>query len=344
VSAVVRTIQLFLSFCGLSAVHAAAGCGEIDSASARSWPIRPIRVVCFSSPGGDTDTVCRATAQAMEASLGAKIYIINKTGSHGGAAMRDVWSRRHDGYRWGGFSDTTLMAPVMNGHDTTAEDWTYFLIAGAPGVVSVVYDSPYQTLADLVDDARSRPGQINVASSRMGGLWHTKLLALERAAGVSFNYVPYDGSNKAQVALLSGEAAAVISSLSEQAELIKGQEMRPLATIEDEACAVSGGGTIPCLRDLYPQAAGQPLQQWIGFALPADTPQVVLSKITAGFEDALASDEFQKLLDERQLTRIGLCGVEADERVRRTQQIWSWMLHDFGITERSPAELGILRP
>ena len=100
----------------------------------------------------------RTIARAMEPLLGVKINVVNKKGARGGEAIRDVWTRRHDGNRWGGFSETILPAPVMNVHvNITAKDWTYFMVAGAPGVISVSPDSEYKTLRQLVDAARTNP-------------------------------------------------------------------------------------------------------------------------------------------------------------------------------------------
>ena len=141
--------------------------------------------------------------------------------------------RAHDGYRWGGFSETVLPVPVMNVHvQTTAKDWTYFMVAGAPGVISVSPDSEYDSLDTLVAAAKTRPGTINAGASAVGGIWHTKLLALEKAAGIRFNFIPYDGSNPSQLALLSGEVGVVLTSISEQAEMIKANKLRPLAMVE----------------------------------------------------------------------------------------------------------------
>jgi tripartite-type tricarboxylate transporter receptor subunit TctC len=280
----------------------------------------------------------------MEPHLGVKLVVVNKPGSHGGHAMRDVWSRRHDGYRWGGFSVTTLVAPVMNAHDTTAEDWTYFLIAGSPGVLSVAYDSPWETFDDLLAAVRANPGRVNAAASTTGGIWHTKLLTLERAAGITFNYIPYNGSNPSQLALLSAEVAVVLTSVSEQAELIKARKLRPLAVLEPEPYAFPELGTIPSIGAWYSDAAALPISQWLGFALPADTPADALHRITTAFEQAMASEDVQALLKQRLLTPLALQGETADRQVRQMQRAWCWLLDDLGITERSPAAFGIARP
>jgi tripartite-type tricarboxylate transporter receptor subunit TctC len=218
------------------------------------------------------------------------------------------------------------------------------MVAGAPGVISVSPDSDYQTLQQVVTAAKARPGMINAAAAKIGGIWHTKLLTLEKAAGIRFNFIPYDGSNPAQLALLSGEVEVVVSSVSEQAEMIKANKLRPLAMLEAASYDFPGLGTIPAAAESYPEVADVMVTQWLGFALPADTPPRVLEKITGAFQRAMESDEVQEMIKTRLLTPYGHYGEKADQLARQTEQGWTWMLHDLGIAERSPEELGIPRP
>ena len=320
-------------------------CSRNGSTGDARWPKRPIQITCFSSPGGGTDTVDRTIAKAMEPFLGVRINVVNKKGARGGEAIRDVWSRKHDGYRWGGFSETILPTPVMNVHvNTTAKDWTYFMVAGAPGVISVSPDARHMTLADLVAAAKANPGKINAAASNVGGIWHTKLLALEKAAGITFNFIPYDGSNPSQLALLSGEVEVVLTSISEQAELIKAGKLRPLSMAEAEPYEFPGRDIIPAAAETYPDSARVPVTQWLGFALPVDTPRDVLESITRAFEQAMQSEHVNTMIKNRLLTAYGYHGEKADKLARQTEQVWMWILQDVGIAERSPEELGIARP
>jgi len=322
------------------------GCShkEDKDRSPVAWPKRAIQVSCFAAAGGGTDMVNRAIGAAMEGDLGVRVNVINRVGGRGGVAMDYVWSRGHDGHHWGGFSETILPAAVMGGHNTTAKDWTYFLVAGAPGVLSVAGTNKYKTLEDLLTVAREQPGKIRVSASATGGLWHTKLVILEKAAGVRFNFIPYEGSQPSQIAALSGEVEAVITSLSEQAELIKGRRLIPLAVMEAQEVDFPGFGSIPSAAEKYPVIGQVLLRQWLGFALPADAPQAVLDKIGAAFDKAMASKEIQDLAAGQMLTLYGLRGQPANEMVRRMESFWTWMLYEQGIASKSPAEFGIPRP
>jgi len=323
-----------------------AGCSKDsqDRAGGPDWPVRPIQISCFAAAGGGTDTVSRTIAAAMEPLLGVRINVINRTGGRGGVAMNYVWSRDHDGYYWGGFSETILPVCVWGGHHTTAKDWTYFLVAGAPGAVAVAAESPYKTLEELLAAARARPGQLKAAAAFPGGLWHTKLVALEKAAGVRFNFITYDGSQPSQLAVLSGEVDLCLTSISEQADLITDGRLRPLAMVEAEPYEFPSLGRIPSAADAYPAVAELPVRQWLGFALPADTPPEILAKITEAFKQAMDSPQVKNLAKTQRLNLMGYYGPKADEMVRQMESAWTWMLYEQGIVKKSPAEFGIEKP
>ncbi len=312
---------------------------------AEEWPTRPIEISCFAGAGGGTDTTDRAIAKAMEPFLGVPINVVNRTGGAGGVALNAVWSKPHDGYAWGGFSESILPAPVMGGHHTSAKDWVYYMVGGAPGVVSVRSDSKFKTLAQLVEAAKASPGKVKASASATGGIWHTKLIALESGTGIKFNFVPFNGSHPSQVAAITGEVEVVLTSISEQAELVKAKKLVPLAMVELKPYDFPGVGTIPAAVDSYPDVAKLlPLDQWLGFALPADTPQAVIKKVDDAFAKAMETKAIKDLAKNRNMTLYGYYGDKAKGVANKMESVWNWTLYDLGIAKKSPAEFGIPKP
>ncbi len=321
------------------------GCGPADSsATARAWPTKPVTISCFAAAGGGTDLINRIVAKTMEPELGVKINVVNRTGGRGGAAINHVWSRPRDGYEWGGFSESVLPAAVLGITETTAKDWAYFMVAGAPGVISVPVNSRFETLDQLVLALREAPRSVKVASGLTGGLWHTKLLALEEAAEVQFQYIPFSGSQPSQLAALTGEVDVVLTSISEQAELILGGRLRPLAMVETEPRELAGHGLIPAAGERYPGLSRVPVRQFLGFALPADTPKEILDRVGAAFERIMKNEELLAFCEEQLLDVLGLHGEAADRMAREAERAWMWKLHDLGISVKSPEDFGIPRP
>lgn len=313
-------------------------------AMAAEWPTRPIEISCFAAAGGGTDLVDRTIAKAMEPFLKTRINVVNRLGGGGGVALDYVWSRPHDGYNWGGFSESILPAPVMGAHTTSAKDWLYFMVAGAPGVISVRPESPYKSLDDLVKAAKAKPGEIKASASQSGSIWHTKLIALMQGADIKFNFLPFNGSHPSQVAAMTGEADAVLTSVSEQAELLKAKKLIPLAMVELKGYDFDGV-KIPAAVEKYPDVAKLlPLDQWLGFALPADTPKDIVAKVTEAFKKAMQSDLIKDMAKTNRLSLYGYYGDQAQKVAFGMERVWSWALWDLKVAKKSPADFGIQKP
>ena len=335
-----RILSVALGAC----VLASCGGSEDGPVSIENWPSRPITISCLAAAGGGTDLVSRLMAKEMGVVLGTKINVVNRTGGGGSEAINHVAHSPRDGYNWGGFSESLLTKCVLGTAETTSKDWAYFNVAGAPGVLSVRGDSPYQRLDDLVAALREKPKSLKAGASLVGCVWHTKLLALERAADISFQFLPFAGSNPSQLATLSGEVDVVLTSISEQAEFIASRKLRPLAMIEMESFEFPQGTMIPAAGDSYPKIADVPVSQFLGLALPADTPETILAKVTVAFEKVMESPSVREYVTARHLTLLGEHGEAAAERNLRAERVWTWKLHELGIAVKSPEAFGILKP
>lgn len=282
-------------------------------------------------------------AKEIGAVLDVKINVVNRTDGGGSAAINHVAQSRRDGYNWGGFSESLLTKCVLGTTETTAKDWACFVVAGAPGVLSVPANSPYQSLEELIAAVKAKPQTIKAGASLVGCVWHTKLLALERAADASFKFIPFKGSNPSQLAALTGELDVVLTSISEQAELIEGGKLRPLAMIEMSPYEFAGQ-TIPAAGASYPKIGDVPVSQFLGLALPIDTPKEILDKVTTAFETVMADPAIEDFAKARHLTLIGEHGEVAAARNLKAEQVWTWKLQELGIAVKSPETFGIAKP
>lgn len=310
-----------------------------------AWPRKDIVISCFAEAGGETDAVCRLMAELMAAELGKPASVTNRAGNQGGDAVNFVAAQERDGYHWGGFSVAMLTTSVLGLTETSAANWTFFLVAGDLGVLSVPQSSEYRTLKELVEAAKVSPQKVKVAASLSGSLWHVKLLALQSAAGVEIQHIPYGKEERDfQSAALSGEADAVLAPISEQAEWIQKGALRPLGGMDAESFEIPEYGTIPSAAVLFPDLAETPLRQFFGFALPANTSAGILKSIATAFEKAMASNEVKSFCRQRWLIPLGWHGEKADRWVQATESVWLWNLHELGIAKESPEDFGIPRP
>ncbi|MCD6120431.1 MAG: tripartite tricarboxylate transporter substrate binding protein [Spirochaetales bacterium] len=336
-----KTLFLLMGFLllvvGLSTVFA-GGQGE-------KYPSRDITNILVWSAGGGTDTCNRVVMAEMQKVLGVNITVVNKPGGVGGSVgMNYAYSQPHDGYTLCGLSESCVTAGVQGGFDKRMNVWDYFIIGGSPDVVSVTPDTPYKTIKDLIEAGKANPGAIKAGASAAGSIHHLNLLALMKGSGAKFNFIPYTGSAPAQNAAMTGEISVVVTSVAEQAQLIRGGKLRPLAVLVPKAFNLAGK-EIPSAFDTYAGLTKYlPISQAIGFAVPADTPDNVKSVLVDAFNKAMKSPAVQKFGKDQYYILSGKTGPEAKNVFNALESNFAWTLWDLKAAKISPEKLGIPKP
>ncbi len=330
---------------GKIAATAALVAGMGTAAIAQDYPYRDITTAVVWGAGGGTDSINRMIMAEMEPHLPVSINVINQTGGVAGSnGMVYVMNQPDDGYTLVGLSESNVTAAVQGGWDQRFDYWFPFIVGGSPDLISVPADSPYETLADLVDAAQAAPGTIPAAASGAGSIHHLNLLAIQNGADAEFLFVPYQGSAPGQEAAIAGEVALVVTSLAEQAPLIEGGQLRPLAMLTPESADIAGM-TVPSAFDIYDGLdAHLPLSQAIGFAVHNSASDDVKEVLVAAFEAAMASDTVAEWAEANNYVLSGASGEEASAIFTRLESTFAYTLQELGATEVDPASLGIEAP
>lgn len=313
---------------------------------AADFPKQNITLAVVWGAGGGTDTCNRIIAAEMQKFLGVNINVINKTGGVGGSVgMMYGYSRPHDGYTLTGLSESNVTAGVQGGWDKNFNVWDVFIVGGSPDIISVTPNSPYQSLKDLIEAAKSNPGSIKAGASAAGSIHHLNLLALENGSGAKFNFIPYNGSAPSQNAAMAGEVSVVVTSLAEQQQLLRGGKLRPLAMLIPEPFEVEGLGSIPSSFDSYPGLSKYlPISQAIGFAIPADVPEDRKAVLVDAFNKAMATDKVKSWAKENYYLLSGKTGAESRKVFDALQSNFAWTLWELKAAKVDPASLGIPKP
>ncbi|HYF09346.1 MAG TPA: tripartite tricarboxylate transporter substrate binding protein [Acetobacteraceae bacterium] len=183
-------------------------------------PSRPLSLIVTFPPGGATDLLARAVAQAMGAELGQSITVINRDGGAGSVGAAAIAQARPDGYTLGFATSTALgLQPALN------PQLPYRLNAFTPicqtfelvFALAVAPESPYRTAADLAAAARAQPGALSFGVNGTGSAAHLAFAEFVRAANVQMLHVPYRGDAPVVPALRGGDVAAgsLAASLAE---------------------------------------------------------------------------------------------------------------------------------
>lgn len=330
-----------LTALGVAALLAASAAG----ASAQEYPYRDITTAVVWGAGGGTDSINRMIMAEMEKHLPVGISVINQTGGVAGSnGMTYVMNQPDDGYTLVGLSESNVTAAVQGGWDKRFNYWHPFIVGGSPDLISVPADSPYNSLEDLVAAAKAAPGTIPAAASGSGSIHHLNLLAIENGTGATFKFVPYKGSAPGQEAAVAGEVALVVTSLAEQAPLIKGGQLKPLAMLTPDD-AEFDGKTIKSAFSMYSGLDKYlPLKQAIGFAVHASAPDEVKAKLTEAFDKAIASDVVAEWAAANNYDIGGQSGAEATAIFDKLESTFAWTLWDLKAAKVDPSNLSIPKP
>ena len=287
------------------------------------FPNRAIRVVVPFAPGGITDILARATAEAMARSLGQPVVVENRAGAGGNVGSEAVAKAPADGY--------TLLAvgPAVMGiakplysrlnYDPDS-DFTCLGLLGAQANVMLVSPRalPQPTLAAFLEAARAKPGEIPFASSGSGSLTHLTAELFAAEAGLRLVHVPYRGSPPALADLAGGQVAMMFDALTTALPLHQGGQARIVGIATRGRAA-----DLPEVPSLV--EAGFPsldAPNWFGLFAPVGTPAPVAARLSATLAEVTASDGYKALMRARSAEPVALGNRSLDSFLAAERTRW----------------------
>lgn len=260
-----------------------------------AFPEKEITLIIQAAPGGVSDAVGRTMAASAEKILGVPIVPTNITGAAGAIAMGELKESPPDGYTIGYVPVELAMVKALGYADISPEDFDLIMRVNiVPAALTVRADAPYQTFEEFVEYAKEHPGEILVGTSGTGSIWHIAGLALEEAIGAKFTYVPFDGAAPSVAALMGGHIHAVTCSPTEVLSGVEGGDLKILAVLGEKRSPLFP--EVPTAQEL---GFDINVMAWGGFALPKGTPEEVYDTIASAFWEALETETFQKIMEER---------------------------------------------
>jgi tripartite-type tricarboxylate transporter receptor subunit TctC len=297
------------------------------SGSAQS--IRKIKIVVGVPPGGAADTLARLLAEEISRAQALTIVVENRPGAVNIIATEVVSRAAPDG-------NTVLLttpAFILNSHlrKLNYDPFTSFdsicYLARTPMVIAVNSSSPYRTLPDLVNMARSKPGEMTLGAAGPATPAHIAFETLRRAADVNMIFVPYPGGPSAVVALLGNHVTSALSDYPGLAEQLRAGRLRALA--------VASGGRIESLPEVPTVAEygyqGAEADLWFGLAAPAKTPKETLSELAGWFSTALRKPDLKEKLVGQGLYSGEMCGEKFSAFLRRQYDNFGRIIREANI-------------
>jgi tripartite-type tricarboxylate transporter receptor subunit TctC len=246
-----------------------------------------VEITVLFPAGTSADVTARLIAEGMAKHLGQTVLVVNRPGAGGAIGYKHVASQKPDGYSlvWNSNSISTTYHSGQLGFDYRAFDPVARVLVESP-VVAVRGDAKWQSLGDLLADAKARPGIITVGNSGIGSHTHISSVALFYAGGVKIVDVPYAA---AQVVpnLLGGHVDVLVQLPGALAAQVKSGNVRLLATM-----IPSRDPALPDVPTAKEQGIDVSLEAWRGIAVPRGTPRATIVALENAIRQATESAEF----------------------------------------------------
>jgi tripartite-type tricarboxylate transporter receptor subunit TctC len=281
---------------GLGGIVFATMLGLGASARAESpYPNRPIHIVVPYPAGGIVDIIARAVTEQVGRDWNQAIVADSRPGANSNIGTASVARSEPDGYTWLVTGPAVLVNPTLY-KDAGWEPMTNFKCVGLAvwnqSVALVNPAMPVKTLAEFVEYARSRPGQLNFGNAGTGASTDLTAQKLFRVANIELANIGYKGQPPALVDLMTNRMNFEVVSLALALPHIKNGTVKPLAVFTEKR--VPDLPDVPTIAEAgYPGAAYVP---WYGIYVPATTPDDIVEKIHAGINKALKNPDVQRQL------------------------------------------------
>ena len=323
---------------------ALAGVTLAAPALAEDFPERELLGVVMWGAGGATDTVARAVNPAAEEALGKPIVVLNKSGGAGAISTAYVNAAPADGYTFLYGAENPQLHPVMG---VSKLDYSSFypvnILGRGVAVIVVPEGSKYQTMDELLKDIAENPGAVKMGSTGPGGLPSTVAALIANSAPFEVTAIPFGGEGPGLTAMLSGEVDFMPSGISAAAEQIKAGTMRALAVVNPEPVEILPD--VPAITDALPDMSPYlPWGPFYGVFVRGETPDDVKAVLEEAFKTAAESETFTTLMKNRGNVIMNISGAEAEDFLKKWQQVTAYALKDTGAAKVDPESLGIARP
>ncbi|MDB5847218.1 MAG: hypothetical protein JWP29_970 [Rhodoferax sp.] len=284
--------HLLLSGVGLGLAGMTAGAWAQSD-----YPSHPITVIVPYAPGGQGDVFARLVGERLGRVLKQSVIVDNRPGATGALGARMVAKAKGDGYTLmlGQTGEIAVNGSVMKspGYDAIKDFKPVALVGDAPLVMAAPANAPYNTLAELVQLARTKPGSVSYGSSGTATPGHLAGAALAIGTKTEMVHVPYKGAGQAMTDLIGGQVQFFFSSASAVMPHIKGGKVKALAVSTPKR--ISALPQTPTVAEVV--LPGFSFSLWGGFFAPESTPDAIVELLNREVNKILLDPEIRARFD-----------------------------------------------
>jgi tripartite-type tricarboxylate transporter receptor subunit TctC len=305
--------------------------GAAPVAVAADYPDHPVRMIVPFTPAGATDLLARLVGERLGAKLGQSVVIDNRAGAGGNVGAEIAARAAPDGY-------TLLMGPASVyaisatlyprlGYDLVKDLTPVSLVANVPHVLLVNNDLPVKSVPELVQQAKKRPGQLNIASQGSGTVSHLEAELLKHMAKIDMLHVPYRGSAPAILDLIGGRVQVMFDSIASALPHVRAGKLRAIAVASNTRSSLLPN--VPTVAESLP---GYSAHSWLGIFVPARTPQSAVERLQRDLVAAIDDPKAQARLVEAGFEPKSSTQVDFAKLIREELEKWRSVVKMSGAT------------
>ena len=298
-------------------------------AFAQNYPVRPVRLVVPSSPGGTSDILARILAHKLTEQLGQQVVVDNRAGAGGTIGYDHVAKSAPDGYTVGiapaSIAINTSMFSKLP-YNALRDFAPISLLIAAPNVMSVHPSVPAASVKALIALARAKPGALVAGSAGVGTSPHLSLELFKSMAGIDLVIVHYKGSGLGMIALMSGENALAMPTLPTVIPHLRAGKMRPVGV-----SAAKRSPLLPDVPTIAEAVPGYEATNWFSLLAPAGTPRPIIDRVHQEIVRALRAADVRDRLVAEGADVIGSTPDELAAYMKSETEKWARVVKTAGI-------------
>lgn len=261
-----------------------------------AWSEKPVTLIVPWAAGGSTDILARVLSEHLGKSLGQPFVVENRAGASGNVGSNLVAKAKPDGY--------TLLVGSMSTHTMNqalyssmpfdgVKDFTPIAKLALVTNTMVINPSvPVNSVAEFIDYAKARPGEIAYASAGPGSTNHLSAAMFEKATGITMLHVPYRGGAPAVLDTVGNQTQLLFTAGTQSLPFVKDNKLKLLAVTEEQRAP-----TLPDVPTVAETIPGYELAVWYGAFGPAGLPADIVKRLNAEINQALKNPEVIKRME-----------------------------------------------
>jgi tripartite-type tricarboxylate transporter receptor subunit TctC len=313
----------------LAVLALAAAFLSASTAHAQSYPARPIKLIVPYGPGGTVDPTARILGARASELLGQPVVIENRAGAAGSIGTEAAVKAAADGYTILVHTNVLASEPWLKStlpYNFVRDMTPLVTINETPFVLLVNPALPVNSVKELVDYAKSRPGKLNFGASGIGASGHLRGEQFQVETGVRMTYVPYRDGGSTLLGLVANDIQVSFDTLPGSIAMIRDGKLKILAVSTPQRWFLVP--EVPTMTE-----AGYPglVSQWIGAYVRTGTPTEALDKLVKAFQDALRDPKVREQFTKLGFETLGHGPEPTRKRLQEETEMWRKTIAAAGI-------------